>query len=236
MGVLVDLLLVVPINVAKALIFCLVLKLIDLCGSWIVSPLNALPGPRSKSFLWGSFPSIRKEAFMEPHKRWWKEAGVDAKLLHYTTFFGRSSLLVLDKDIVREILTAPSGGKTPRFEKRLDMVRQVLGLGLVTLEGEDWMRHRRIIQPSFSSSFLKQILNDFVPSKANLLVNYWKKSLGREIDVASHMSAITLDIIGHAAFSHAFHGMDEIGKWVENEGSDGLAELKIHLFLQLSMV
>ncbi|KAI2500381.1 cytochrome p450 [Fragilaria crotonensis] len=106
------------------------------------------------------------------------------------------------------------------------MVRQVLGLGLVTLEGEDWMRHRRIIQPSFSSSFLKQILNDFVPSKANLLVNYWKKSLGREIDVASHMSAITLDIIGHAAFSHAFHGMDEIGKWVEDEGSDGLAELQ----------
>jgi cytochrome P450 len=226
MGVLVELLLIIPINIAKALLFCLILKFVDLFRSWIVSPLNALPGPRSKSFLWGSFPSIRGEAFMEPHKRWWKQAGVDAKLLHYTTFFGRSSVVVLDKDIVREILTAPAGGKNPRFEKRLDIVQQVLGLGLVTLEGEDWMRHRRIIQPSFSSSFLKQILNDIVPSKANLLVNYWKKALGREIDVASHMSAITLDIIGHAAFSHAFHGMDEIAKWAQDEGSDELAELQ----------
>ena len=226
MGLLFELLMVIPINFAKALAFFLLLKFVSRFSSWIQTPLNIMPGPRSNSFLWGSFPSIRKEAFMEPHKRWWKDAGVDAKLLHYTTFFGRSSVVVLDKDIVREILTAPAGCKNPRFEKRLDIVQQVLGLGLVTLEGEDWMRHRRIIQPSFSSSFLKKTLNDAVPSKASLLVEYWRKSMGREIDVASHMSAITLDIIGDVAFSHAFHGMEEIAKWSQDESSDKLAELQ----------
>ena len=226
MSLLLNLLLVVPINIIKALSLFLLLKFVDSFRSWMQTPLKLLPGPRSNSFLWGSFSSIRTEAFMEPHKRWWKEAGVDAKLLHYTTLLGRSSVVVLEKNIVREILTAPAGCSKPRFEKRLDMIQQVLGYGLVTLEGEDWMRHRRIIQPSFSSSFLKQSLNDVVPSKANLLVEYWKKSMGREIDVSFHMSAITLDVIGDVAFSHAFHGMEEIEKWVQDEGSDRLAELQ----------
>lgn len=211
---------------SKLLVGVLAIKLVYKFIVWHLTPLNLIPGPRSSSFLVGSFLSIRNEPFMEPQKRWWKEAGTDTKLLHFTTILGRSSILVLDKDILRDILTAPAGRNDARFEKRHEIIKEMLGEGLITLEGAHWMRHRRIIQPSFSSSFLNDMLNSVVPSKAKLLVEFWKKAAGREIDVASHMSAITLDIIGDVAFSHSFHGMDEIEKWVRDTESNNLAELQ----------
>ena len=210
----------------KALGAFLVLNCIDKSVSWYFSPLWRIPGPKGQSFLFGSFPSIRNEPFMEPAKRWWKEAGFDAKLLHYTQLFGRPNIIVLDKAIVKEILTAPSGRNDARFVKRYEIVRELVGTGLITLEGEDWMRHRRIIQPSFSGPYLRDMLNKVVPPKANRLVEFWKESEGREIDVASHVSAVTLDVIGEVAFSHSFHGMEEIAKWVKDEGSTKLAELQ----------
>jgi cytochrome P450 len=217
---------ILPLHFAKAAGAFLLLKFVDKFSTWLFSPLNRIPGPNSKSFLFGVFPSIRRDPYMTPHKKWWKEAGVDAKLLHYTTMFGRQSIVVLDKEIVKDILTAPAGKKNTRFNKNHDFLKYILGDGLVTLEGPDWDRHRRIIQPSFSSSFLKDTLNKSVPDKAKQLVAYWKAAQGREIDAASHMSAITLDIIGDVAFGHQFHGMAEIERWVKNEGSEKVPELQ----------
>lgn len=217
---------ILPLHFLKATGAFLLIKFIDKYATWLFSPLNRLPGPNSKSFMFGDFFAIRKEPYMEPHKRWWKEAGPDAKLLHYTGIFGRQSIVVLDKDLVKNILTAPAGRSNSRFSKNFDFLKYIVGDGLITLEGAHWNRHRRIIQPSFSSSFLKDTLNKSVPGKANELVKYWKEAQGREIDVSSHLSAITLDIIGDVAFSHRFQGMTEIEKWVKDEGSDKLPELQ----------
>ena len=88
--------------------------------------------------------------------------------------------------------------------------------------GEDWKRHRRIIQPSFQKRFLRESLDSLVPKYAERLVSYWKRSDGREIDVSKHLSNCTLDIIGLLAFDYEFHAMDSNKIWSEDDGGGHL--------------
>lgn len=192
-----------------------VYKLVQRYARWVWNPLHKLPGPRG-GFLFGVYPQIQKEPFMTPHKRWLAEAGPATKMIHYTTLFGRSNLLILDKEIIKQILTAPAGKKNHRYTKRLLIIQNIAGDGLVTLDGPDWLRHRRIIQPAFSTGLLREALQATVPDKVNELIAYWKKAGNREIDAHSHFSALTLDIIGPVAFSHEFHGLDAIRTWAES--------------------
>lgn len=182
---------------------------------WLYSPLRKLPGPAARDSVFGCFPQIRREAFMEPHKKWWKEAGMDVPAISYTIFLFRPAIFLLDKDMVRTILTASYGKSESRFYKLIRLVADVLGDGLVTLHDEQWMRHRRIIQPAFNTGFLKESLDEAIPDRVNAFLGYWSKGVDQEIDVISHLSALTLDIIGDVAFSHDFKGLESVAAWAE---------------------
>ena len=197
------------------------------------SPLQKIPGPNHYSFLMGAFLDIQREPFMAPHKRWCREFGYDQPFLRYPSLFFTQSLLILDKDLVQLILTAPPGSsssssssnsstttkkKKPRFGKvEAHFLQSRIGDGLVTLEGDDWKRHRRILQPSFQTNFLKESLDETVPPVADALIAAWKEGIAagspREIDAASHLSTVTLDVVGKVLFSHDFHGLQIIQKW-----------------------
>ena len=143
-------------------------------------------------------------------------------LLHYSSLFGKQSVLVLDKNIIHTILAAPqcsSKRKEPRFMKKFKFLSSRIGDGLVTLEGENWMRHRRIIQPSFNTGLLRDRLAEVVPPFANSLVTYWKSLDGKEIDVSSHMSAVTLDVVGIVLFAHKFNAVQALREEEENVDS-----------------
>jgi cytochrome P450 len=202
----------------------IILKVFGRFVQWYTSPLNQIPGPKSnKSFWLGSFRDVSHEPFMQPHKRWWMEAGVDVPLVHYTGVLGKSSLLVLDKSIVRTMLTAPAGKVNTRFKKPLFVfLSNTIGNGLVTLEGEDWQRHRRILQPAFKTGFLRERLNTVVPSSISRFLKSWQVAAesGREIDASSHISALTLDIVGEVAFSHNFKGLNAVEEWATKTSSE----------------
>ena len=188
--------------------------------SWKFSVLNKIPGPIKettfRNWLLGVFLQIEREDFMEPHKRWWKEAGVDTQLLHWSGLFGKQFVMVLDADGIKKILTAPSHEADPAYPKGFKYLARVIGKGLVTLEGQDWHRHRRIIQPAFSINFIKAQLNETVPDLVDSLIKCWKSNPSSDIDISSHMGAITLDIIGKVAFSHEFNAMKSIEQWSQD--------------------
>jgi cytochrome P450 len=190
------------------------------------SPLHKLPGPRGGFWL-GVFPELRKSAFLVPHKRWWKEAGgADVKLLHFSLLLGRSFVLVLDKNIIRDILKYRPESAKPRFTKKFEILKSIVGDGLVTLQGQDWLRHRRILQPSFNTSLLKDSLNVAVPPKIARVIQAWMMACetGREIDPKSHLSALTLDVVGDVSFGHNFHAVDVIDKWSKEDVGPGLED------------
>jgi len=161
---------------------------------------------------------------MQPQERWWKEAGPETKMLHYTGIFGKHFICVLDVDGVKQILTSNAGVPRPRFVKGLYYLKKVIGDGLVTIDGHKWHRHRRIIQPSFTNQALKEALNTCIPDLMDRMIDAWKEREGSDIDIASHFSALALDIIGKVAFSHDFRSMETVEQWAKDENCE--VELK----------
>lgn len=205
--------------------------------AWVSSPLwRSVPGPPRKSWLFGQFFTIMNQSFMKPHKEWIADAPPDTPMLHYSQLLGSHTFLLLDAELVKQVLHSPSHIPTPRFIKKFAILQRVLGKGLVMLEGPDWNRHRRILHPSFNERFLKQQLNRSVPGKVQKLVQFWRRAGVREINVAAHMSNLTLDVIGDIAFSHDFKGMDSIERWSEQESTDRLPELSDLLISSMNQV
>jgi cytochrome P450 len=192
------------------------------------TPLRKLPGPKRKSFVLGHFLDIVKSSFMGPQSKWIaqiKEAtGSVPPMISYSTLFGSWSVLVLNCEIVKDILTAQASKRPLRFEKNYDRLRQIGGNGLVVLEGEDWSRHRRIIQPCFQQNALTKPISTAAQSFTERLIRAWSKASGRTIDASSHMQALTLDILGQASLSHNFHAIEEVEKWAESR-NEGLADI-----------
>ena len=91
--------------------------------------------------------------------------------------------MVMDADVVKDILFANYGEK-PRFVKNLFGLIPLIGNGLVTLEGRDWQRHRRIIHPSFQPNLIRESLGSFVPKLMSKFIKHWENAAGREIDFA----------------------------------------------------
>ena len=194
---------------------------------WYQSPLWKLPGPsrRSTSWMFGKFFDIIYEPYMEPHKRWWREAEENARkekdeknahidMVHYSSAYGNHTILALNADIVQKVLFSNFSSDNPRFVKKLTGFDHILGdKGLVSLEGSDWQRHRRILQPSFQKTSLNETLDSVVPSLVTKFISYWQHHNKREIDIGVHLSNLTLEILGHVAFSHEFHALDSIEKW-----------------------
>uniref|UniRef100_A0A7S4JM71 Uncharacterized protein n=1 Tax=Odontella aurita TaxID=265563 RepID=A0A7S4JM71_9STRA len=180
---------------------------------FIFSPLNSLPGPSQGSFLDGNSGPIQNEPFMDVQKRWWMEAGLDAPLIHYTSVLGKHNLIILDADIAGEVLTDPAGVDNPRYSKRLSFLSGILGRGLITLEGAEWRRHRRVVQPAFHAGNLRARLGAVVPTLTERLLDHWGRCEGREIPAESHLSALTLDVIGDVAFSHNFRALGVVQEW-----------------------
>jgi cytochrome P450 len=76
-------------------------------------------------------------------------------------------------------------------------LRMMLGDGLLTAEGTAWRRHRRIIQPVFSTRNVAAFAAE-MDAGARRAVQRWDGT--PMADVASEMSALTLDVVGRALF------------------------------------
>lgn len=210
-----------------------ILKFLKSYLEWYRSPLWAIPGPpfRIASWFLGQLPVTIKEPFMEPHKRWWKQAGggrpgtdgatTDADFIHFCFVGGSHRVIVTNADVVRQILMA-NAGRDPRYLKKLDIIVSIVGWGLLSLEGEDWQRHRRVVHPSFRPRFVKDSLERVVPDLVSRFISQWRRAEeGREIDVMEHFSTLALDVLGRVAFSHDFHALDSVSKWADgNVGAD----------------
>src|SRR5215471_11194579 len=96
-------------------------------------------------------------------------------------------------DFVEQVLVTENRkfGKSYVFE----LLRPMLGNGLVNSEGEFWLRQRRLMQPAFTRNSVNNYAGTIVSHTQRLLAHW---STGRQTDLHSEMSRLTLGIVGQA--------------------------------------
>jgi cytochrome P450 len=94
-------------------------------------------------------------------------------------------------DQAEHVLAANQGNYVKPFTYR--PLRMMLGDGLLTAQGTVWRRHRRIIQPVFSTRNIATFAAE-MDAGARRALQRWNGS--PTVEVASEMSALTLDVVG----------------------------------------
>lgn len=87
----------------------------------------------------------------------------------FLVWFGPTvRLTVSDPDLIREIFTS----KSEFYEKNEapPLVKQLEGDGLLSLKGEKWAHHRRIISPTFHMENLRVINYSQYPIITNTII------------------------------------------------------------------
>ncbi|KAK1281490.1 hypothetical protein QJS10_CPB22g01071 [Acorus calamus] len=131
------------------------------------------------------------------------------KKIYGSTFllwFGPTArLTVADPDLIREIFVSRS-----EFYERHEshpLVRQLEGEGLVSLRGEKWAHHRKIITPTFHMDNLK-LLIPIIGKSVLDAVEKWSSRLSEggevEIEVSEWYQSLTEEAITRIAFGMSY--------------------------------
>jgi cytochrome P450 len=105
---------------------------------------------------------------------------------------GQAVLLLTDPMLVPDLLISD-----PHRVVRgpgLQLARAVLGDGLLTSEGTDHDRARRLVAPAFSPARLAAYRHQFTDRSDRFFAGW---TAGREIDAHRELSALTLDLVAH---------------------------------------
>ncbi len=112
---------------------------------------------------------------------------------------GRRRLVVVHQpEHVQHILIKNARNYTKQT-RGYQMIRKVLGNGLVTSEGDFWMRQRRIAQPAFHRKRLAMLGEGMVKATQEM-VEGWGEAVARRevVEVNEAMMGLTLRIVGEA--------------------------------------
>ena len=148
------------------------------------------PGPKPKGIV-GNLPMAAKDplaVFTE-----WASAYGD--IFHYRVFH-KHVYFINHPDLIKEVLVT----KAPSFIKGMAVRanRRIFGNGLLSSEGSEWLRNRKLIQPAFHHSHIE--------SYADVMVRYTERMLdgwqeGDTRDIHQDMMRLTLEIVARALFS-----------------------------------
>ncbi|KAH9723611.1 cytochrome P450 72A15 [Citrus sinensis] len=128
--------------------------------------------------------------------------------------------LSLDDDIAIRV--------NPFLHKLVNDYGMLLIVGLATLEGEKWAKHRKLINPAFHQEKLKLMLPAFYLSCIEIITK-WEKQMSvegsSELDVWPYLANLTGDVISRTAFGSSY----EEGRRIFQLQAE-LAELTMQVF------
>lgn len=94
------------------------------------------------------------------------------------------------------------------------VLREVLGVGVLTSSGQEWLTRRRMLQPSFHKALLPQY-GRAMSEIAEETARSWETRSGAEwtINVLPEMSRLTLRVVGRALFGLELAGVADTVSW-----------------------
>lgn len=153
------------------------------------------PGPPGR-FLFGHLGELRGD-LLGLYTRAAREYG-DVALLRFGLV---PVFLVSHPDLIEQVLTSRNFIK--HYAVRMN--RRLLGNGLLSSEGDEWLRQRRLIQPAFDRGHLNRYAETMIAYSVRW-AGRWQS--GQRRDIHSDMRQLTMEIAAKTLF----------GADVENEG------------------
>jgi cytochrome P450 len=152
------------------------------------------PGPRSLPLV-GALPQIRRDPLgflMGCHR----EYGDVVR----NKIGPKASFLITHPDGVKHVLQEHVRNYT-KDHVSYAMVRWVVGDGLLTSQGDTWLRQRRLAQPAFHRQRIAA-LGEVMVRRAEELADEWEAAAaaGRQVSVGQDMMRLALQIVGDALF------------------------------------
>ena len=127
----------------------------------------------------------------------WSEAHFREPVVSAGLGLGQVAVVSCPDAIRRVLVDHRANYRKDTFQRR---VMSALGSGLLTAEGEQWRVQRRTLAPIFTR---KAVLS-FSPAMAEAareLVERWRASDGRLVDVAADVTRLTLEVLERTIFS-----------------------------------
>jgi len=186
-------------------------KLVPILLAPYTSTLKDLPGPPSPSWLYGNLKDIFKAENSVLHEAWVEKYG---NTLKYRGWLGRDRLYTLDTRALNYVLSHSNEYQKPALARF--NLGQILGEGILFVEGEQHRQQRRIMNPAFGPAQIRELTEIFV-AKAIQLRDLWNTEVSKagepaRINVLNSMSKATLDVIGLAGFNYNFDSLNTEGK------------------------
>ena len=155
-----------------------------------MTPLVRPPGPRSRGIV-GNFPLGSRDP-LGLYTQWARQYGD----IFYYRAFHRHIYFLNHPDFVEHVLVT----NYRNFIKgeALQSNRRIFGNGLLTNEGDSWLRQRHLIQPAFH--------RDRIQSYGNTMVAYTERMIaawhdGEARDIHRDMMRLGLEIVAKALFN-----------------------------------
>lgn len=110
--------------------------------------------------------------------------------------FSNTFYLISDAELAREVLVTQAAA-FPKDERDIKILSRLVGLGLVTTNGDVHKRQRRLAQPAFHSKRIEAYAGTMV-DYTEAMLDEWQD--GREFDAAEEMRALTMYIVARTLF------------------------------------
>ncbi|EPS61577.1 hypothetical protein M569_13217 [Genlisea aurea] len=147
-------------------------------------------------------------------------------------WFGPNPVIILsDAELVKEVLTKP---ETYGQVENANPLVKLFFTGVVSYEGEKWIKHRKILNPGFHLENLKLMIPAFKWSCEGVL-NKWEEFImssdgSAEIDVWPYLQDITSEAISRTAFSSSYEEGKKIFQ-LQREQADYVVEASRSLYI-----
>lgn len=179
---------------------------------------NNLPGPAKDHWFWGNLTQVIATTPHAVGTGWLDTYGATCR---FNTAGGKTAVLTADLHAINHMLARPDLFVKPAGARLI--LGEALGKGLITVQGPDHRRQRRVLNPAFGwrqildmapmifdkAEEMRDMLNTKL-SEPDLESNAIDRVPGsRCIDMSRVSMNVTLDIIGRAGFGYEFNALKD---------------------------
>lgn len=153
---------------------------------------RAIPGPANGLLGLRHFGPMRRDLlgfFRQLHADYGGIALLRFGPIHYCS--------LAEPDLIREVLVTQAKS-FPRLPRPMQVLAQWNGASMLTVEGDEWRRQRRLAQPAFHASRFRSY-GEYIVAAAQAAAESWLAEPG-PVDIESRFTALTLGIIGRTFF------------------------------------